>query len=77
MKTLSIFEKLYVSISYAEERAFKKFTWRDLLDKWNDIWVAVAFAEGGVDYPEKTNRSKEPRMHCELGDISCFMTRNA
>ncbi|KPK33576.1 MAG: hypothetical protein AMK70_09305 [Nitrospira bacterium SG8_35_1] len=77
MKTLNIFEKLFVSVAFAEERIFKTIDWRDLLRKWNNVWVTVAFAEGGIytDYDDKNTQIPEP--YCEIGDIICFMTRNA
>ena len=77
MKPLHMFEKLYVSITYAEERIFKTVNFKNLLQKWNDIWVAVAFAEEGIDIFARNYRKAEPAVSCELGDIYCFMTRNA
>ena len=77
MKPLHMFEKLYVSITYAEERMFENFNFKKLLQNWNEIWVAVAFAEGGIDYYNKRQKAVEPKEYCELGDINCFLTLNA
>jgi hypothetical protein len=69
MKTLNVFDKLFVSVTFADK-------WRDLLRKWDDVWVTAAFAEGGI-YPEHEDSSDISGTYCEFGDIACFMTRNA
>lgn len=76
MKTLNVFDKLFVSVAFAEERIFKLIKWRHLLRKWDDVWVTAAFAEGGI-YPELEDSSDISGTYCEFGDIACFMTKNA
>ncbi len=78
MKILNSIEKLFVSVAFAEERMFKSIDTKALLQKWDDVWVAVAFAEGGIyaDYSDN-NDTQIPVSCCEFGDVTCFMTRNA
>lgn len=76
MKTLNVFDKLFVSVTFAEERLFKSIKWRNFLKKWDDVWVIAAFAEGGI-YPEFEDDTDISGTYCDFGDIACFMTRNA
>jgi len=79
MKRINIIENLFISITFAEERIFKNIAWDGLLQKWNLIWVTIAFAEEGIIYPSNVqlNFSEMKTGQCEFGDISCFLTRNA
>ena len=80
MKLLTLIEKIFISVTYAEERIFRGIDVENFLNQWNQAWMGIAFAEEGICFPEEACRPEvAPRraILCEFGEVSCFLLRNA
>lgn len=80
MKLLTLIEKIFISVTYAEERIFRGIDVEKMLNKWNQAWMSIAFAEEGICFPEEACRREVAPSRpivCELGEVSCFLLRNA
>ena len=80
MNPLSLIEKIFISGTYAEERIFRGIDVENMLNKWNQTGMRIAFAEEGLGYPEEARKSKVAPgrpIICEFGEVSCFLLRNA
>lgn len=80
MKLLTLIEKIFISVTYAEERIFRGVNVENFLKTWDRVWMSIAFAEQGICYPEEACRPEgvpSRPIVCELGEVSCFLLRNA
>jgi hypothetical protein len=77
---LTALNKIFTSITYAEERIFNKTSDGKQLTDWDRIWSQISFAETGEFSNSGRFRLKPwkaPVQICEMGDASCFMLRNS
>ncbi len=77
MESLSILDKTFLSIAFAEERSFKFDIEKMIYEPLSRIFTMVAFAEEGASHLLQDSDNSPNTKVCEMGDVQCFLSRNS